>query len=158
MYFMLHYINIFIGVLVLVSVPKMRWADWIYCNIFAGCYYFYVAMCMIFLKVTYNVSGLNLHDWSDGGEYSSVAQIFNCSPQIAAALGFTISYLVITGFIFAQNRLQLLKRYRWYDMWNKQTWYIGWYQLKPEKIDEAKSLLCRFWRFIFHKENLYKHA
>jgi hypothetical protein len=148
MYFMMHYINVFMGILVLVSVPKMRWADWIYCNLFAGGYYFYVAMCMISFNLTNNVSGLNLNDWSDGGEYSSVAQIFGSSPGVAAGLGFTLCYLVITGFIFAQNRLQHLKRYRWYDMWNKETWYIGWYQLKPADIHERKSLLYTFPRFI----------
>jgi hypothetical protein len=73
---------------------------------------------MLTLHVQYNVSGLILYDW-DMGEYSAVAQILHVSPAVAAFFGFSISYLVISGFIFGQNRLQLLKRYRWYDIWDK---------------------------------------
>jgi hypothetical protein len=94
---------------------------------------------------------LNLADWSVGGEYQSVAKIFHTTPQGAAAIGFSLSYLCISGFIFGQNRLQLFKRYRWYDMWNKKEWFVGWYQLKPKEIDESKSLLYRLYRFIFSK-------
>jgi hypothetical protein len=150
MYFMMHYINVFIGIAVLVSTPKMRLADWIYCNLFAGCYYLYVAICMISFHLTMNVSGLSLYDWSYG-EYAPVAQIFHTSPAGAAALGFILSYTIISGFIFAQNRLQLLKRYRWYDMWNKSAWYIGWYQLVPHQIHESKSWLYKLCHLIYRK-------
>jgi hypothetical protein len=155
MYFMMHYINVFIGILVLVSVPKMRWADWIYCNLFAGFYYSYVAICMISFHLQQNVSGLSLYDWSEG-EYASVAQIFHTTPVGAAAIGFSLSYLVISGFIFSQNRLQLLKRYRWYDMWNKKQWWVEWYQSQPKEINESKSLLYKFYHFIFCR-NSQKH-
>jgi hypothetical protein len=144
MYFMMHYINVLVGSLVLVSVPKMRFADWIYCNLFAGAYYSYVAICMLTLHVQYNVSGLNINDWSSGGEYDGVATIFNSSPAVACALGFILSYSGITLIIFGSNRLQLMKRYRWYNMWNKEKWYIGWYQLKPDVIKEPKSLPYKF--------------
>jgi hypothetical protein len=71
---------------------------------------------MLTFNVTDHVSGLNLNDWSSGGEYDGVASIFNSTPAVACALGFIISYTVISGFIFGQNRLQLLKRYHWYDV------------------------------------------
>jgi hypothetical protein len=150
LFFLLHYINIAVGVLVLVSVPKMRWADWIYCNLFAGCYYFYVAMCMIGFNLTTHVSGLNLGDWSPGGEYYVIAQIFNSPPALAATYGFTICYTIVSLIGFCQNRLQHIKKYRWYDIRNEKTWYIGWYQLKPNlnKERESKSLLYELCQFI----------
>jgi hypothetical protein len=149
MYFMMHYINVAVGSLILVSVPKMRFSDWIYCNLFAGFYYSYVAICMLTLKVTNNVSGLNINDWADGGEYSGVAQMFKVSPGVAAAIGFALSYSCISLFIFLQNRLQLWKRYRWYNMFNKKTWYVGWYQLHPTKIQESQSLIVKGFNKIF---------
>jgi hypothetical protein len=150
LYFLLHYINVAIGFLVLVSVPKMRVADWIYCNLFAGTYYFYVGMCMIGFHLTTNVSGLSLDDWAPGGEYYVVAQVFNSPPALAATYGFAFCYTVISLLIFGQNRLQHIKKYRWYDIRNKKTWYIGWYKLKPNlnKESESKSLLYKLCYFI----------
>jgi hypothetical protein len=150
MYFMMHYLNVVLSVLILVSVPKMRFADWIYCNFFAATYYGYVGICMVSLNVTDHVSGLNLNDWDLGGEYSGVAEIFKVGPAAAAAIGFSLSYLCISGIIWGQSCLQKFKRYRWYDMWNKKTWYFGWYLLTPTEIKEPKSLLYRLKKILIH--------
>jgi hypothetical protein len=74
---------------------------------------------MTVFNLGYNVSGLSIYDWGQSGEYSAVAEIFNVSPEIAPLIGFSLSYACISLFIFLQNRLQLLKRYRWFEMIDK---------------------------------------
>ncbi|MDR3257884.1 MAG: DUF5378 domain-containing protein [Mycoplasmataceae bacterium] len=152
MYFMMHWINVVMGILVLVSVPKMRWADWIYCNLFAGCYYSYVAIMMTAFNLQQNVSGLCIFDWSYG-EYSGVSEFFGVGPGAAAAIGFSLSYVCISLIIFLQNRVQLLKRYRWYDMFDELDWFKGWYQLRPTTINEPKSVLRKM--VLFTKRSLF---
>lgn len=139
LYFMMHYIMVIVSTLVLASTPRFKtfsffkkqkiWQKininhWFFSLAFAIFYYSYVAICMTQLNVSQNVSGLNMNDW-DGGEYSGVAQVFNCSPQVAAAIGFSLSIIVISLLIFAFGTLQETKKYHLNMDWNKKNW---WYE------------------------------
>jgi hypothetical protein len=138
MYFMMHYIMVIIGTLVLVSTPRFKtyyffkknviWqklniTHWIFCFCFAALYYSYVAICMSALNVSQNVSGLNMNDWA-WGEYNGVAQALNSSPQVACALGFIASIISISLLIFGFSYLQEIKRYHIDDVWNKKSWWF----------------------------------
>lgn len=141
MYFMMHYIMVIVGTLVLVSTPrfntygifkkkiicqKLDITCWLFCIIYAILYYSYVAILMKSLNVTDHVSGLNINDWDPSygnAEYSGVAISLNCSPQVAAALGFITSFITISLLIFAFGSLQEIKKYHWDNIWNKKCWW-----------------------------------
>jgi hypothetical protein len=41
-----------------------------------------------------------------------VTELFGGNPKVAIAVSLIIAYIAISGFIFGQNRLQLIKKYR----------------------------------------------
>jgi hypothetical protein len=132
MYFMMHYINILLGSLVLLSTPKIRIKQYLYTNLFAVIYYGYVLICVYAMDVHRNVSGLQPSDWQIGGEYNGVMQILGLPDRLwylGAIIGLCISYGIIVLIMCGFSLLQRVRKYRWYRI-RSYTWLSkGYYDL-----------------------------
>jgi hypothetical protein len=132
MYFMMHYINIILGTLVLLSTPKIKIKQYLYTNLFALTYYGYVLICIYTMGVHENVSGLQAPDWQIGGEYNGVMQILGLPDRLwylGAIIALGVSYGIIVLIMCGFSLLQRIRKYRWYGI-RSYTWLSrGYYDL-----------------------------
>jgi hypothetical protein len=61
-YYMLHVINLVLGMFVLANVPSMKFKGAMYCCVFILLYFMYVIVMINIFKVDYNVTGLTGND------------------------------------------------------------------------------------------------
>jgi hypothetical protein len=129
MYFMMHYINIVMGTLVLLSTPKIKFKQYLYTNLFAVIYYGYVLICIGALNIHEYVSGLQPYDWQYG-EYNGVMQVLGLPNNLwylAALIGLFFSYGIIVLIICLFSIIQRSRKYRWYGIRSYKWWYKGYY-------------------------------
>jgi hypothetical protein len=129
MYFMMHFINIVLATLVLLSTPKIRFRQYLYTNLFAAIYYIYVLICIYVLNVHQNVSGLQPYDWQFG-EYNGVMQILGFPDRLwylAALIALFFSYGIIVLIICLFSVIQRAHKYHWYGVRSYKWWYKGYY-------------------------------
>jgi hypothetical protein len=127
MYFMIHFINLFLGIFVLANVPKLGWKGNIYCAIFILVYFGYVFVIVAIFDCLYNTTGVTGYDWLPGGEYGSVAQILGLSfPTV-----MYVAYFLITLFIVSVIWLQTyLMNKKYFCIKYKDKKIVDFYKIK----------------------------
>lgn len=106
-YFLIHFINTITGILLLMNSKKANWKTFMFCNIFAICYYLYIFIVVKISNglVTDHTSGLLPDDWK-GGEYWRVSDILHLDYPWCMIVALSISYGFITLFLFTPRLLQ----------------------------------------------------
>ena len=86
---------------------KANWKTFMFCNIFAICYYLYIFIVVKISNglVTDHTSGLLPEDWK-GGEYWRVSDILHLDYPWCMVVALSISYGFITLFLFTPRLLQ----------------------------------------------------
>jgi len=124
-YFFLHAVNLFFSIGVMLNSPKYTWKGWASCAALAALYYSYVLIARHALGCEWFVSGTHINDWTPQGEYFKVAEILNCSPQVAMGVGFPFCICVCSGFIALND---YVFKSGWFRYGNKYSgiWW-AWY-------------------------------
>lgn len=125
MYFMMHFLMTIFGIISLLSTPSFKWKHFIWCNVFAICYYFYVGMLVLAYDVTANASGLVPYDWTYG-EYSGVGYILNLDYPAVMIVGFLLAYIGISAIVFINYWFKKIKKYY---VSNEHNTYWNWYSI-----------------------------
>lgn len=125
-YFILHFLQVVLSVGVMLNTPRNGWKGALATFGTIMGYYCYVAIVMAATGCRWNVSGLNLNDWSPDGEYHFVSEIFNIPVKACPYIGIPFLVLVGCGIValkdyvfdrgwFAYGNAYSKRWYLWYD-------------------------------------------
>ena len=136
-YFLIHFLNIITGLLVLLNVTKFNAKTYSLEYIVDALYFVYIGLAVYISDgvIYQNTTGVLIYDWSPAGEYHSVAKVLNCSPALTMLFGYTACIIAINIFVGLQVLFQKAKAYQIPNVHNKE-WYKGlngWYKLEPYK-------------------------
>lgn len=97
LYFMMHYLSINLGMMILCWIKNWKWKDLIYCHGFALFYFSYVLIIVAVVpEIKSNTTGIIKSDWLPGGEYEGVSEFLNIKtyPEVMI-VGYILSYISI---------------------------------------------------------------
>ena len=134
-FFLIHFINLVSGVLVLLNTPKFNFKTFSLEFIVNAGFFMYVAIIILISngEVKQNVTGILIYDWSHNGEYHTFAEVLNCPPVLGMLFGYSACIAAVTLFSGTQVLLQKAKPYQISNEHNKD-WYKGlkgWYKIEP---------------------------
>lgn len=131
-YFIMHFFNLVLGVGVMLNTPKYGPKGYLTCVGVAAIYYSYVAIVAHCLNCQWFVSGLNLNDWSESGEYYIVAKyILHCPIEVTPIIAFPVCFLGCSLFMILKDFV--FNRWVWtYGDCFSGKWY-AWYDYKHFK-------------------------
>lgn len=111
MYFMIHFIQVILGSLILINT-KIVW-KWsiLFGFVFWFCYMSYILIIVNTCEVTENATGMVEYDWIEG-QYSGVASFLPLPFPWIAIVGFSMVTVVIIGIISGFWGIQKLKPYK----------------------------------------------
>lgn len=131
LYYLMHFVILVLGVIVLLNGPRFTWQAWLSIQAFLIIYLLYVFTCMKTLYLTNNVTGLAQGDWypfysSNGfAQYQAVAELFNNMPYPNI---MWLSYFLVWLFLMF---LIIAKHFLTYDYVNKVNFIntnVYWYK------------------------------
>lgn len=133
-YFLLHFLNVVSGVLVLCNTPKPQKTTYLYTTASLLIYFWYICLIIVCFgnKITDHVTGLLKDDWVNGGEYSVVSDILKINWIGCLILMATFSYGVIELLFLPQFFIQKIKYWKIDNMKAKKI-IFGYYQLQRFK-------------------------
>ncbi|MDR1851013.1 MAG: DUF5378 domain-containing protein [Mycoplasmataceae bacterium] len=111
MYFMMHFILLFISPFVLLNSKRTWWLDISCCVGFILMYFGYVLICAHKFDVYSNATGLVPGDWELGGEYENVASFLHLPYPWIVVVAYSLVTLLIISWIFLFWWLQKNKKY-----------------------------------------------
>jgi hypothetical protein len=111
LYFMMHFLQIIFGVLILLNSKVKLWRDFLNCTIFFACFIVYVLFMINIFNVAHGATGLVPGDWDVGGEYYQVAVFLQLPFPIIALVTFGIVGLIIFGIISLFEKFQRNGKY-----------------------------------------------
>lgn len=97
LYFMMHYLSINLGMMILCWIKNWKWKDFLYCHGFALFYFSYVLIIVAVVpEIKSNTTGIIKWDWLPGGEYEGVSKFLNIKtwPEVMI-VGYVLSYISI---------------------------------------------------------------
>jgi hypothetical protein len=110
MYFMIHFIQLVFGVLVLLNCRISWWKTTLTTLGITIGYFVYVYLLAKYFNVEYNATGLVKGDWIDG-EYANVSDIFHIDYPGVMYLSYGLSAIAVILIIVAFWGLQKSKYY-----------------------------------------------
>lgn len=98
LYFMMHYLSINLGMMILCWMKNWKWKEFLYCHGFALFYFSYVLIIVsVVPEIKSNTTGIIKWDWLPGGEYDGVSKFLNIKtyPEVMI-VGYVLSYISIS--------------------------------------------------------------
>lgn len=139
-YFLIHYLNVVTGTLVLCNAPAQKWTSYVYSTATLLIFFLYVAFVMICFngKITDHVTGLLPADWDiDSGEYHVVTEILKIGWVGCLILMAIFSWGIIEVMYVPQYFIQKIQYWSIPDKKTKK-WPLGFYQLNKFKRSQKE--------------------
>lgn len=128
-FFLLHFLNVLTGTLVLLNTPKFTLGLHLWTYIVLLGYILYIALIIFIYQGTIfcNVTGLLPYDWTEIGEYGQFTEIFKIPYpwSIVFVYGSAVIIMIILAFI--QIGIQHFNYWKIEPIKNKK-WYLGYYK------------------------------
>ncbi len=129
-YFLIHFLNAFTGMLILLNTPNDSWKTCLWTLAVLAFYFLYICLVMICFngKITDHVTGLLPADWLPGGEYEAVMDILKISWEWCMVILAIGGLLIIEALHWFEYGLQKTK---WWNISKKKSnknILLGYYQ------------------------------
>jgi hypothetical protein len=115
MYFMMHFIQVFLGVWVLVSSKRKPFLDLLFSTCLILGYFLWVIIIVYAFKNTFqvysNATGLIEGDWEEWGEYGAVSNFINLPFPWVAIVSYLLCGIMVGILITLYWLLQKNKKY-----------------------------------------------
>jgi Ca2+/Na+ antiporter len=111
MYFMIHFILLFFGPLIILNTKRTFWKDACSGICFILLYFGYVLIMVHTFSVTNNATGLVPGDWNEWGEYGAVDNLLHLSFPYIVPVAFGLVTLFILLVMYLYGLLQKNKQY-----------------------------------------------
>lgn len=105
LYFIMHYYIFILGFIIILNSSSLNWKKVIVAHGYAIAYFTYVTIIVFSLGVTTNATGIVEHDWSSGGQYHVVGEIFNLPWPWQPIVCFTLVWIWILLMMAIRNIL-----------------------------------------------------